>query len=236
MKKAWFDEIQKEVEKCFVLKIPYEIVHFPSTGVTSAITKISQIYKDEDNDKQIITIDFAGADFNGDNKDQDEINRILKTQIEQQTGVEIKVDSKNNIYKTIELIIREYIQQKKSICFVLKTNNKLHIEKVSGFNDLLIFLDRQRDYTSGAINILITSNNPLFNENNPSPMPLITQYFNYYNQGRLYRTFNEDIFLKKLSPLKINEIIEATNGLASLGKAIKADLAILNEKADKIDF
>jgi hypothetical protein len=37
MKKFWYDEIFSIINKVLLIKIPFEIVHFPETGVHSAL-------------------------------------------------------------------------------------------------------------------------------------------------------------------------------------------------------
>lgn len=231
MKHTWYEDIVSTVEKCISIKTPFEIVHFPSTGVTSAINKLSQKYKESNENILLIPIDFEALLQNIDQgKNQNELFRVIKTQIEQQLGISFET--------TTELaeILKNHVQLKKKVFFVLETTSNLEIQKMPGFNDFLVYLDILKDYTEGAINIIITSNYPLYKNQSTAPIPLITQYFNYHNPGRLFRTFNEDIFQKKVKPEKILEIIEATNGLAALGKGIRNDLLLLDKKASEIDF
>ena len=237
MKHTWYEDIVSTVEKCISIKIPFEIVHFPSTGVTSAINKLSQTYKESEANIILIPIDFEAVSFSKDlNESQSELFRVVKTQIEQQIGITIDHTSEENFFKKLEEILKNYVQLKKKVFFVLETTSKLEIERIPGFHDFLVFLDILRDFTEGAINIIITSTYPLFKENNPCPIPIITQYYNYQKPARVFRTFNEDIFQKKVKPEKLLEIIEATNGLAALGKGIYNDLQLLDKKANDVDF
>jgi len=76
----------------------------------------------------------------------------------------------------------------------------------------------------------------LFNDVHPSPIPMITRYFNYYDQGRLFRTVNEDIFLKKLPNKDVLNVIEQCHGLVAVIKSLKLDMDILGMKIEDIDF
>lgn len=206
-------------------------MHFPSTGVTSAINKLSQKYKESNENILLIPIDFEALLINKDQgQTQNELFRVIKTQIEQQLGISFETTTE------LAAILKTYVQLKKKVFFILETTSNLEIQNMPGFNDFLVYLDILKDFTEGAINIIITSNYPLYKNQCTAPIPLITQYFNYHNPGRLFRTFNEDIFLKKVKPEKILEIIEATNGLAALGKGIRNDLLLLDKKASDIDF
>ena len=237
MKHTWHEDIVTTVEKCISIKIPFEIVHFPSTGVTSAINRLSQVYKESDANILLIPIDFEAVSFSKDLEfSQKELFRVIKTQVEQQIGITFENTTDENFFKKLEEILKNYVQLKKKVFFVLETTNKLEIEKIPGFHDFLVFLDILRDFTEGAINIIITSTYPLFKENNPCPIPIITQYYYYQKPARVFRTFNEDIFLKKVKPEKLLEIIETTNGLAALGKGIFNDLQLLDKKASEINF
>gem|GEM_PF-4567988 len=218
-------------------RIPVEIVHFPSTGITSSINKLAHIYNSEQQDMRFLIVDMDAARFVTDpERNRYEFFHVIRSHLEQQLNIVIDQRPNQNIYNVLEKILQNFILTKTRVFIVLETTARLRLEDIPEFWDLLIFVDRLRDRSEGAINIVLTSTYPLFDDLHPSPIPMITRYFNYNDPGRLYKTVNEDIFGKKLSSQTVLKMIEYCDGLVAVIKAMKLDMSILDIKFDDIDF
>ncbi|HOY46582.1 MAG TPA: helix-turn-helix domain-containing protein [Candidatus Dojkabacteria bacterium] len=237
MKKSWYQEIYQTVDDAIKFRIPVEIVHFPSTGITSSINKLAHIYNSELQDMRFLIVDMDAARFVSDpERNRYEFFRVIRSHLEQQLNIVIEQRPDQNIYNVLEKILQEFILTKTRVFIVLETTARLRLEDIPEFWDLLIFVDRLRDRSEGAINIVLTSTYPLFDDLHPSPIPMITRYFNYNDPGRLYKTVNEDIFGKKLSSANVLKMIEYCDGLVAVIKAMKLDMSILDLKFEDIDF
>jgi DNA-binding winged helix-turn-helix (wHTH) protein len=237
MKKSWYQEIYQTVDDAIKFRVPVEIVHFPSTGITSSINKLAHIYNNEQQDMQFLIVDMDAARFVSDpERNRYEFFRVIRSHLEQQLNVVIEQRPDQSIYNILEKILQNFILIKTRVFIVLETTARLRLEDIPEFWDLLIFIDRLRDRSEGAINIVLTSTYPLFDDLHPSPIPMITRYFNYNDPGRLYKTVNEDIFGKKLSSQNVLKIIENCDGLVAVIKSMKLDMSILDIKFEDIDF
>jgi len=241
MKIAWYDEIFKLIDKVFQVKIPFEIVHFPSTGVTSAINRYAEIVKgDPESTCACLIIDLRAAVFNHDNEtNKKEFFRILVSHIEQYLDTKIDLETDQNVYHVIEDILRSYLRKKKKVLVVFFATTQINLSKCPEYRDLLIFLDRMRDTTNGAINVIIATTYPQFDDENPSPMPIITQYFNYYKKAGIYRSINEDILkvgkLKKHTNEQVEYLVEISGGLIVVIKGFMRDLIMADKSLSDID-
>jgi len=241
MKVAWHDEIFKIIEKVFQVRIPFEIVHFPSTGVTSAINRYAEISKnDPDFPCKCLIIDLRAAIFNHDIEfNKKEFFRILISHVEQYLDTKINLEIDENIYHILENIIKTYLQKKKKVLFVFYTTTQINLSTTPEYRDLLIFLDKLRDSTGGNVNFMIATTYPQFDDNNPAPMPLITQYFSYYKKPWIFRSINEDLLkggkLKKHTVFQIEKLVDLSGGLISLIKGLMRDLIMMDKELEEVE-
>lgn len=245
MKQAWYSDIYKIVEKTIALAIPFEIVHFPSTGITSAINRYAEWAKDNiESTTKCIIIDLRAAQFTEDpKKNREEFFRILKAHFEQYLKNSIDSysdgeDPNESIYRKLEQIIKHYLTEKKNILIVFETTTQINLEKVAEYKDFLVFLDHIRDNTQGKVNILITSTYHQFDENNPAPLPIITQYFNYFRKEWLVPSIRNDILdkseFKKHTPKDVIRLLDISGGLIVIVKSLIRDLTLFDLKLNTI--
>ena len=240
MKQAWHQEIFKTIEQCLELKIPIEIVYFPSVGITSSINRYAELAKNnDDSEYKFLVVDLRAATFGNDQvANRDEFYRIVKAHLEQYLEVNIEEAVGQNFYRSIEKIFNSYLQLKKKIIVVFQTASQINLINVKEYHDFLIFIDRLRDTSLGKINILITSTYPQFNESNPAPIPMITKYFNFYKPGWLYKSVNEDMVneskFRRVASKDSLKLIEISGGLMVAAKAVLRDLTFMDMKLNKI--
>lgn len=236
MKRPWYEDIYNFLERFLVIKIPLEIIHFPSTGITSSLNReaIERI-NNKDKERKIIVIDLRSAYFDDDSeRNHQEFYRLVTSHLEQYLHVMINDSNGGNFFRNLEKIFTDHFEMGQSILMVFATTSQVQLKKVPEFRDFLLFLDRIRDYTDGKLNFIITSTYTQFEGAYFPPVPFITKHFNYFEPGRIYRTYNEDIFLKKLGSHDILKMIEITGGMASIAKSLQRDFTLLDIKPSAI--
>lgn len=233
MRQPWFIQIYKKIEKYIELKIPFEIVYFPSTGITSALNRYAEQAKNDPNaTRKYFIIDFRIANFNKDAEtNKEEFFRILKSHLEHSLEGELNVTTEKNIYQNLKEAFNKYLEKNQKILLVFHTFSQINLNKVPEFKDFLIFLDQLRDVNKGNINILLTSTTEQFNDQNPAPIPMITKFNNYYDLSLLYRTINEDILkdefhFKKITSDDVLKLIEISGGNVAIVKALARDFTL----------
>jgi len=126
MKKSWYQEIYQTVDDAIKFRIPVEIVHFPSTGITSSINKLAHIYNSELQDMRFLIVDMDAARFVSDpERNRYEFFRVIRSHLEQQLNIVIEQD-----------LIRIYI-----MCWKRSSKN-LFLLKL----EFLLFLRQRPDY------------------------------------------------------------------------------------------
>lgn len=230
---SWYQDIYKSIEKYYKLRVPIELVHFPSVGVTSTLSRIAIETENQSKEPKLIVIDFRTGLFK---KDQDankkEFLRILKSHIEQYFGV--AKEDKANIYKQLEENLRNIVKEGRDAVLVLFTSGQFDVASIPEFRDLLVFIESLRTQSNGAINVLISTTYPIFHESNPSPIPLISRYYNYYDKQWLNDAITEAIFNGKAKPEIVDTVLRLTGGMASLAKYIRNDLDYYFLKPDAL--
>jgi DNA-binding winged helix-turn-helix (wHTH) protein len=142
------------------------------------------------------------------------------------------------MFRPLEAIFVKYLQQHKKVLIAIDNSAQISLDNVPEFRDLIVFLDQMRFTHNGNINFLISTSIPIFTEQNPSPCPIITQYFNYYNPGWLYRSINEEILantFKRHGQNDVLKLIEITGGLVSLAKNLMRDFIMQDKKLDDLE-
>lgn len=223
---SWYQDIYKSIEKYFKLKVPIELIHFPSVGITSSLSRIAIENKDKHNHTQLLIVDLrAGLFSNKDNiANKKEFYRILKSHLEQHLNFSLGDSADHSIYKNLEASLLQKHKLKEDVVIVLFTSAQFDVTSIAEFRDFLLFIDRLRGHTNGAINLLISTTYPLFNEESPAPIPLISRYYNYYDRNWLKTAITKAIFKDKADDATISTIIELTGGMASLAKYLRNDL------------
>jgi len=241
MKQPWFVQIYQRIEKYLDLKIPFEIVYFPSTGITSAFNRYAEMSKnDPAASRMFFIVDFRVAQFNKSHEEnKEEFFRVLKSHLEHTIEEKLKVSDDKNIYQTLKEIFNKYLKRNQKVLLVFRTSSQINLGQVPEFKDFLIFLDQLRDVNKGNINILLTSTNEQFDDQNPAPIPIISKFHNYYDPGMLYRTVNEDILnhefhFRKIKPEDVLKMIEITGGNVGIIKALARDFTLQGLKINQV--
>jgi hypothetical protein len=99
---------------------------------------------------------------------------------------------------------------------------------------MLVFLDKVRDRTNGKVNLMLTSTYPIFNDESPAPIPMISRFVNLFNPERIYKTAYEDMFQKKISPETLKKIVSVSGDYAYIIKSIQRDLEFYHLKPEAI--
>lgn len=222
MVNSWYVGVFKNLEKYIKLKIPFEIIHFPSAGLTSAIRKAAEYLKK----KHIhpVVIDFRAGLFSAHTENKAEFYRIVKSHCEQTFNNELEETKDNNLFKNLEKTFYKINKEGDDVLLILETNAKVNPYILSELKDFLIFIDKLRDHTDGKINIIILTTQQLFNDRFPAPIPMISQYYNYYRAEDEFWNFNNTIF-KINYPQEIkSQLFKKAGGMGALIKYINRDL------------
>jgi DNA-binding winged helix-turn-helix (wHTH) protein len=240
MKQSWYDEIHQILYKAITVKLPLEIVHFPSTGVTSAISRFAEDTKNNDEAQiKCFIIDLRSSQF-GTNlvENKIEFTRFVKASMEQYLDKNSPDVNEGNFYRSLEEIFKHYISNKKKVLICIHTNQPIDTKLVPEYKDFLMFLDHLRDTSNGYVNLVIASIIPQFCKGNISPIPMITQYFNYYRPAWVNRSINEDLLnnspFKKHSVEDVMKLVELSGGLPSIVKGLLRDLTLFDQKLNEI--
>lgn len=231
----WYTALYTSLDKYLKLKIPFEAIHFPSTGLTSALVRYSHDHQHDENGKKIFIIDLRSGLFTNDlAANHKEFLHLIQSYLEQTLDISLDIESEKNIYRTIELAFKQYLDSGHEILIVFETTVSTKLQFVPDFRDMLVFLDKQRDQTNGKVNVMITSTYPIFNDENPAPIPMISRFVNFINPERIYETAYEDIFQKKIKPQTVKKIVEISGNLAYIIKSIERDLDFYHLKPEAI--
>lgn len=222
MVNTWYIAVFKNLEKYLKLKIPFEIIHFPSAGLTSAIRKAADYLKE----KHIhpVVIDFRAGLFSNHTDNKSEFYRIVRSHCEQALSYELEETEGNNLFKNLEKAFYKINSQGHNVLIIVETNAKVNPYILSELKDFLIFIDKLRDHTDGKINIIILTTQQLFNDKVPAPIPMISQYYNYFKPEGEFWNYNSTIFKNNYQQDIKTELFKKSGGMGSLIKYINRDL------------
>lgn len=239
MAKLWYTPVIDDLKRLLAVNLAIELIHFPSTGITSALNHFAEITKNEEEEFKLIIIDFRAAHFSDDAKNNAaEFYRIIASHMQQHVRETISAGEEINLFRQLESVFKRLLKNERKI--VINLQNVLFFKKypLPEFTDLLIFLDRLRDSYNGQINFIISSTYSIFDENTFAPVPLYTKYFNYYLPEWIDSSIKNDVLVKnkiKISDELIDRLKEQSGGLVVLIRSVMRDLMLLQKDFKEIE-
>lgn len=240
MKIYWYSQIYHLIEQALFVKIPFEVIHFPSSGVVSAMNRYAELSKqDPEFPVKCMVLDMRMRQFNkGPEENRAIFFEFIKSQMEQYLDFPIGGNKNENIYKTIHKLINKFLQEKKKVLIIFSLSTPVMLDAYPDFRDFLSFLDNMRSGTAGRVNFIISTTCPQFSDENPPPFSVISKYFQYYDKGVIYRAIRENVLntsgFKKHQAEDVLKLVDMSGGLIAIVKNLIRDFVLQDKKLDEI--
>jgi DNA-binding winged helix-turn-helix (wHTH) protein len=226
----WTNSYTKTILNIIKLKLPCELVFFPSSGLSSTLDKLKS-YLDK-NKYLVLVFDIRYVD----NIKSNEFNKYLLTLLDQQ---KINIDiGKNNFFESMDQLIHESIASDKEMIFIFKTSSHFAKEYSLEIIKVINYFNRKRINNNSKVHFIISSDTKIFDQIIQAPCSMYTKYFSYYDYDLIYRAIEEyvfkDLYEKPYDHNLIPKLIEISGGFVALAKSIVRDLIILEKPLEYI--
>lgn len=225
----WFQKTTDKILLLADLKLPVEIIYFPSCGFTAAIERLSQ--NPNSLKFEIILLNFSQYEHTNDTMHDrlcvlDLMSRGLGNHLKEEKYTDI-VDK--SVFDGYRNLIDKKIAEGKKVLVILQYLDSVEVTKVDVFQDFLLFLESYRTRTDGNVNYIFTANRRVVTKNLKLNTPVKKHYFNFYMEKELQESQTQllnDFNFENATLEERENMFEMTGGLMSIQKAILRDLKI----------